>query len=79
MKIQLLEKSEVPEAARRVYDALEKKMGRVPNFFKMMAHKPEILEPFLEFHDRFWGKDALPPKIKELVYLRSSIMNGCGY
>ncbi len=79
MKIQPLEKNQVAEAARAVYDGLEKKMGRVLNFFKVMAHKPNVLGPFLEFYSQVWAPGALSPKIKELAYLRTSLMNGCDY
>ncbi len=79
MKILPLEKSQAAESARPVYDALEKKMGRVINFFKVMAHKPNVLGPFLEFYSQVWAEGALSPKIKELAYLRTSLKNGCEY
>ncbi len=79
MKIEPLEKNKAAESVRPIYDALEKKMGRVLNFFKMMAHKPNVLGPFLEFYSQIWAEGALPAKIKELAYLRASIMNGCEY
>ena len=79
MKIQPLEKDAVAESARQVYETLEKKTGRVINFFKMMAHKPNVLGPFLEFYTQVWAPGALSPKIKELAYLRTSLMNGCEY
>ncbi len=79
MKIEPLEKSRAAESARPVYDALEKKMGRVINFFKVMAHKPKVLGPFFEFYTQVWADGALSPKIKELAYLRTSLMNGCEY
>ncbi len=79
MKIEPIEKERVAEAARGVYETLEKKTGRVINFFKMMAHKPNVLGPFLEFYTQVWAPGALSPKIKEFAYLRTSLMNGCEY
>jgi len=79
MKIEPLEKSKVGESARPVYDALEKKMGRVLNIFKVMAHRPNALGPFLDFYGQVWAEGPLSPRIKELAYLRTSIMNGCEY
>lgn len=79
MKIEPLETNQVAEPAKAVYEALEKKMGRVINFFKVMAHKPNVLGPFLEFYSQVWAPGALSPKIKELAYLRTSLMNGCEY
>ena len=79
MEIELVEKDKAPESVRRTYDALEKKMGRVLNFFKVIANKPNVLGPFLEFYSQVWAPGELSPKIKELAYLRTSIMNGCDY
>ena len=79
MKIAPLEKDQVRDSARAVYDELEKKMGRVINFFKVMARKPNVLGPFLETYSQVWAPGALSPKLKELAYLRTSLMNGCEY
>ena len=79
MKIEGLEMDQATEAVRPIYEGLEKKSGRVLNMFKVMAHKPNVLEPFLEFYKQVWAPGALEPKIKELAYLRTSIMNGCLY
>jgi alkylhydroperoxidase family enzyme len=79
MRIQPLEKDQAAESIRPVYDTLEKKTGRVINMFKVMAHTPDVLAPFLEFYQKVWAASALSPKIKELAYLRTSLMNGCEY
>ncbi|MGA2985354.1 MAG: carboxymuconolactone decarboxylase family protein [Terriglobia bacterium] len=79
MKIELLEKEQAAESIRPIYEGMEKKSGRVINMYKVMAHKPNVLGPFLEFYKQVWAPGALDPKIKELAYLRTSIMNGCTY
>ncbi len=79
MKIELLEKEHVAESVRPIFEGMEKKAGRVINMYKVMAHKPNVLAPFLEFYKQVWAPGALDPKIKELAYLRTSIMNGCTY
>jgi alkylhydroperoxidase family enzyme len=79
MKIEPLEKNQVAEPAKPIYERLEQKSGRVINFFKTMAHKPNVLGPFIEFYSQVWAAGALSPKVKELAYLRTSIMNGCEY
>jgi len=58
---------------------MEKKAGRVINMYKVMAHKPNVLAPFLEFYKSVWAPGGLDPKIKELAYLRTSLTNGCTY
>jgi len=79
MKIEPLEKEHAAEAVRPIYEGLEKKSGRVINMFKVMAHKPNVLGPFLDFYKQVWAPGALDPKIKELAYLCTSLMNGCTY
>ena len=79
MKIEPLEKEHAAEAVRPIYEGMEKKSGRVINMYKVMAHKPNVLAPFLEFYKAVWAPGALDPKVKELAYLRTSLMNGCAY
>jgi len=79
MKIEPIEKAQAPEAVRTLYEGIEKRAGRLPTFFKMLAQKPEVLRTFLEFYPQIVGPGALSPKLKELAYLRTSIYNGCAY
>jgi alkylhydroperoxidase family enzyme len=72
-------KKESADAAKELYEALEKKMGKVLNFFGVMAHKPEVLKTFVPFYQAVWAEGDLPVKLKELAYLRTSILNGCEY
>jgi len=79
MKIEPLEKEHASEVVRPIFEGMEKKTGRVLNMYKVMAHKPTVLAPFLDFYKAVLGPGALDSKIKELVYLRTSFMNGCTY
>ncbi len=79
MKIEPLEKEQASEVVRPIFEGMEKKAGRVLNMYKVMAHKPNVLAPFLEFYKAVWAPGALDVKIKELAYLRTSLMNGCAY
>jgi uncharacterized peroxidase-related enzyme len=79
MIIEPLEKELAAESVRPTYEGMEKKAGRVLNMYKVMAHKPNVLQPFLDFYKQVWAAGALDPKIKELAYLRTSLMNGCTY
>ncbi len=76
MKIEPLERSEAAESVQPIYEKLG---GRILNMFKVMAHRPNVLGPFLEFYKQVWAPGTLAPKIKELAYLRTSVMNGCEY
>jgi alkylhydroperoxidase family enzyme len=78
MKITPLEKQQVSGPAVAIYEELERR-GKVINFFKVLAYKPEILKSFMEFYEQVWREGKLPAATKELAYLRTSILNGCAY
>lgn len=79
MRIQPVEKEQAPEPVKRIYEALERDGGRVSNFLKMLAHKPDVLRTFNLLYAAVWAEGAVSPKLKELAYLRTSIVNGCEY
>jgi alkylhydroperoxidase/carboxymuconolactone decarboxylase family protein YurZ len=62
-----------------IYDNLKKAVGKVPNFFAMLAHKPEVLKTFVPFYEAIVGPGALEQKYKELAYLKTAIVNACEY
>jgi hypothetical protein len=62
-----------------IYDNLKKAVGKVPNFFAMLAHKPEVLKTFVPMYEAIVGPGAVDQKFKELAYLKTSIVNGCEY
>jgi alkylhydroperoxidase family enzyme len=79
MKISLVETDQTSDLVRRIYDSLEQRSGRVSPFFKMLAHKPDVLRAFLQLDGAVWADGALSLKHKDLAYLRVSIRNGCEY
>ena len=80
MQIKPLEKEHTSEQARRVFDALEQKHTPVTDFHRMLAHKPAILAAYAQLSQALWAEDsALPPKLKDMAYLRVSIINGCEF
>ena len=62
-----------------VYEALKKNVGKVPNFFAMLAHKPEVLKHFVPFYEAIVGPGGVEQKYKELCYLKTSTVNACEY
>lgn len=79
MKVTPLEKQQVSGPAVAIYEELEQKSGKVINFFKVLAYKPDILKSFMEFYQQVWREGKMPAATKELAYLRTSILNGCAY
>lgn len=69
----------VAAAAKPVYEALSQKFGKVPNFFAVMAHRPNVLKNFLPFYAAVINEGTVEPKYKELAYLKAATLNGCEY
>ena len=53
--------------------------GNVPNMFRTMAHRPEILETMIAHFEAVLTTGTLPVKLKELVIVRTSQLNECTY
>jgi hypothetical protein len=79
MRIEPVERDQARPVVRRIYDAIEQRTGMVSPFFKMLGNKPELLRAFNQLYGVVWAEGALAAKLKELAYLRVSILNGCGY
>ena len=62
-----------------IYEGMKQKFGRMPNFFGVMAYKPEVLKHFLPLYSAIIGPGALDQKYKEFAYLTTSLANGCEY
>jgi len=79
MRIEPIEKEQTEGVLRRIYEALEQQSGSVSNLSKMLAHKPAVLRAYNQLSAAIWEEGALPNRLKELAYLRVSILNGCEY
>jgi uncharacterized peroxidase-related enzyme len=69
---------EVGGNLRSVFENMQRKLGAVPNVFRVMAHSPELLEAFLALNSAL-GKTQLDGKLRELAYIKTSELNGCDY
>jgi len=58
---------------------IESKSKRENHFYRMMAHKPEVLKNFPPLYSAIVGPGAADRRTKELVYLTASIANECAY
>ena len=76
--VSYLTREEAAEAVRPVFDQLQQAVGVVPNFFRALAHSPEILKGFLALNAAL-GKTRLDGTLHELAYLKVSKLNGCEY
>lgn len=79
MRIEPMDSEAAPPEVQRIFEALAAD-GKVSSFHRMLAHKPAILRAYNQLSGALWAEDsALAPKLKDLAYLRASILNGCEY
>src|SRR4051794_23581903 len=76
--VSYVEKDQAAEAIRPAYDNVEKKLGSMLNFLKVLAHNPGVFQTFLAF-DAAAARTELPAALRELAYIKASEVNDCGY
>jgi alkylhydroperoxidase family enzyme len=70
---------EVEPAIQRVFDALWKDRGNVPNLFRVLAHRPPLFRTFTAHFQETMGPGRLEVRLKELIAVRVSELNACRY
>jgi uncharacterized peroxidase-related enzyme len=77
-----IEKENISGDLTGFYEAVTGLLGRVPNFYRTISHAPwlaMLLLPFNAAVQRQWPGSRLPGRIKELVVIKTSHVNGCRY
>jgi len=77
--ISSLEKEQVPEIARQIYEDFEKTGKKVPEWVKVMAHRPEILKEFYELFKTIMAKGVVSSKLKWKIAYVISEANKCPF
>ena len=78
-RISRLGRRDVGEAVGEIYDRYVRQRGNVPNMFRTVAHRPEILQTMIAHMEAVLNTGTLPTSLKELVIVRTSQMNNCEY
>jgi alkylhydroperoxidase family enzyme len=63
--------------ARTLFDGIQANFRMVPNIFRTMGHAPEVLRHTLGLNQAI--HTDLDPKLRELAYLKTSLINNCHY
>ncbi len=79
MRISRLDKSQVDAASGEIFDQLQRERGNVPNMFRTVAHRPEILRTLVAHWRTVLNTGTVPIKLKELLVVRTSQVNRCEY
>jgi uncharacterized peroxidase-related enzyme len=67
-----------PAHSRPLLDAVDAKLGSVPNMFRLIATSPHALEGYLGLSSAL-GKDTLTVATRERIALAVAEVNGCNY
>ena len=74
-----LTKEQAPVELHKIYDQIQKDIGRIPNIFGVVARFPAALKTLIPFYDAIMNKGKIDAKYKELAYLKTTIINECEY
>ena len=77
--IPFLEKNQIEEIAKEVYEKFEKETGKVPEWVKVMAHRPQILKEFTELFKAIMGEGKIESYLKWKVAYTISDMLRCPF
>jgi len=74
-----LEKDEASNIAKAVYQSFEESSGSVPEWVKVMAHRPEILKEFVELFGAIMKQGEIQPSLKWKIPLTVSETLKCRF
>lgn len=79
--VSLIEYDDASPQVRAIYDDIMQTRGIdwINNFWKVLAHDPDLLKRTWEDLKRVMGPGALDPLFKEMIYIAVSATNGCEY
>lgn len=78
-RVPYLERGELPEEYRYLFDNLARESGRVPNLFRTLAHNPRLLHQFMRLGNDLRHHTALDPVLRELAILTVGRVTGAVY
>lgn len=78
-RLSKLDTGQVEGDVRQTFEYYQKERGNVPNMFRTMAHRPEILKTMTAHFRAVMNTGTVEIKLKEMVAVRVSALNGCEY
>ncbi|UCF93166.1 MAG: carboxymuconolactone decarboxylase family protein, partial [Desulfobacterales bacterium] len=76
---QPLTREQAPAELHKIYDRIQKNIGRMPNVFGVVARFPAGFKTLIPFYEAVMKKGKIEAKYKELAYLKTSSINDCRY
>ncbi|HZU33627.1 MAG TPA: carboxymuconolactone decarboxylase family protein [Candidatus Angelobacter sp.] len=71
--------SEATPEVKEVYDHFMHTRGNIPNMFRTVAHRPEIMRTMVAHFRAVMETGTVPAKLKELAIVRTTQINRCEY
>jgi uncharacterized peroxidase-related enzyme len=78
-RVERVDVERVDPSLRESFDAFVRERGKVPNLFRIAAHRPEIGRTLAAHLRAVTGPGEVPVLLKELLTMRVSILNRCDY
>ncbi len=78
-RISRVRRQDVSTSTLAIFDRYLRDRGNVPNMFRTMAHRPEILQTVIAHMEAVLNTGTLPKALKELVIVRTSQLNQTPY
>lgn len=78
----MIEDGEADDRVEILYEAVTEMLGRVPHSYRALAHSPLVammMVPFNAVLQRQGAGSVLTTKLKEMVVIKTSHVNGCDY
>ena len=69
-RVRLLEKDQAPQKIKELFQKIEGNGARVMNWYKAMAHSPNVASACIKLGNSVMNKTELSLKIRELAILR---------
>lgn len=78
-RIRPLEPDEAAPEAREVLERFARERGNMPNMFRTMALRPEIMRTAAEHMQAVFSTGTVEKRLKEMLAVRVSQINDCHY
>lgn len=79
LRIERLPLEANPPAVQDVFRRFLEERGNVPNMFRIMGRLPDHLDTMIEHFATVMAEREVPRRLKEMVSIRVSAINGCRY
>jgi len=78
-RLNRLSSEQASEEVRELFRTFLAERGNVPNMFRTVAQRPEILTTMLAHFRAVMGPGTVPVPLKEMLAVRVSRLNDCDY